>query len=314
MTIRPIQRAEIEVFARFSADDDLNALFKDDMMRRWEEGASRPEWCFVAEEHGQVVGCIGYWGLPAFSIPSVIEFLLLPWEGNYLEIGTALLRQTLARFHAQGVQAMKYLLPIPSRLHAHPSQRVEVLEHVGFDLQRQGDRWERTDMAAPLVVSDRLVFRPLDDVGETAFIDAIQRVTVGTLDRGLRSDRERLGPARAAREEFASAQAMRYEPTWWQLAYTHGGALVGLVMPAENDGGPIIYYIGVVPEYRGQGYVDDLLTQGTTVLQEAGATRIVADTDKVNIPMARAFERAGYRRFLTRVAYAINLARLATHP
>jgi hypothetical protein len=69
MTIRPIQRAEIEVFARFSADDDLNALFKDDMMRRWEEGASRPEWCFVAEEHGQVVGCIGYWGLPAFSIP-----------------------------------------------------------------------------------------------------------------------------------------------------------------------------------------------------------------------------------------------------
>jgi RimJ/RimL family protein N-acetyltransferase len=169
-------------------------------------------------------------------------------------------------------------------------------------------------MAAPLVVSDRLVFRPLYDVGETAFIDAIQRVTVGTLDRGLRGDRERLGPARAAREEFASAQAMRYEPTWWQLAYTHGGALVGLVMPAENDGGPIIYYIGVVPEYRGQGYVDDLLTQGTTVLQEAGATRIVADTDKVNVPMARAFERAGYRRFLTRMAYAINLARLATHP
>ena len=169
-------------------------------------------------------------------------------------------------------------------------------------------------MAAPLVVSNRLVFRPLDDVGETAFIDAIQRVTEGTLDRGLRRDRERLGPARAAREEFASAQAMRYEPTWWQLAYTHGGVLVGVVMPAENDGGPIIYYIGVVPEHRGTGYVDDLLTQGTKILQEAGATRIVSDSDKVNVPMARAFERAGYRRFLTRVAYAIELDRLATHP
>jgi hypothetical protein len=43
-------------------------------------------------------------------------------------------------------------------------------------------------------------------------------------------------------------------------------------------------------------------------------SRIVVDTDKANMPMARAFERAGYRRFLTRVAYAINLARLAAHP
>jgi hypothetical protein len=67
-------------------------------MTRWEEGASRPECCFVAEENGQVVGRIGYWGLPAFGIPSVIGFLLLPWEGNYLEIGTALLRQSVARF------------------------------------------------------------------------------------------------------------------------------------------------------------------------------------------------------------------------
>lgn len=28
-------------------------------------------------------------------------------------------------------------------------------------------------------------------------------------------------------------------------------ALVGLVIPAENDGGAIIAYIGIVPEYRG---------------------------------------------------------------
>ena len=55
-------------------------------------------------------------------------------------------------------------------------------------------------------------------------------------------------------------------------------------------------------------YVDDLLSQGTKVLQDAGATRIVADTDKGNVPMARAFERAGYHRFLTRAACAIELA------
>ena len=150
MTIRPIQRNELEVFARFSPEDELNAMLKDNVMTLWEEGANRPEWCFVAEENGQIVGRIGYWGLPSFSNPSVVELLLLPWDGNYLEIGTALLRQTLALFHAQCVQTMKYLLPIPSRLHAHPAQRVEVLEHVGFSLRREADRWECTDTTAPL--------------------------------------------------------------------------------------------------------------------------------------------------------------------
>jgi RimJ/RimL family protein N-acetyltransferase len=36
-------------------------------------------------------------------------------------------------------------------------------------------------------------------------------------------------------------------------------------------------------------------------LVDAGAERIVADTDTTNVPMARAFERAGYRTFAIRL-------------
>ncbi|MDF5723365.1 MAG: hypothetical protein PUP91_23415 [Rhizonema sp. PD37] len=61
-------------------------------------------------------------------------------------------------------------------------------------------------------------------------------------------------------------KAFKYKPEWWQLAYTQDGSLVGLIMPVENDIGPTIGYIGVISEYRGQGYVNDLLAQGTLTL------------------------------------------------
>jgi hypothetical protein len=57
----------------------------------------------------------------------------------------------------------------------------------------------------------------------------------------------------------------------------------------------------VVPELRGHGYVDDLLTEISHLLAAAGARWIQADTDLANRPMAAAFERSGYRSFAVRM-------------
>ncbi|HZS91223.1 MAG TPA: GNAT family N-acetyltransferase [Chloroflexota bacterium] len=313
LTIRPIAAHELDGFARFSRDDELNAALKGEVSTLWEQGSSRPEWCFVAEEDGQILGRICYWGLPTFGIPSVIEFLLLPWDADYRAVGPALLQHTLAQFHSQGVRTMAYLLPIPSRFHDYPAQRAGLLEAVGFSLTREGDRWESLGEPVP-VPFDRLWFRSVVDVGEPAFIEAIRLVTEGTLDRSLQNQRTVLGPERAARETLRTAQALSYEPSWWHLAYTPGGTLVGLVMAACNDGGPILYLVGVVPVERGQGYGYDLVAHGTCVLRAAGFTRIVADSDTSNIPVVRALEKAGYQRFLTRFVYTIDLtARAALH-
>ncbi|SDE81680.1 Acetyltransferase (GNAT) family protein [Paenibacillus sp. cl6col] len=55
-----------------------------------------------------------------------------------------------------------------------------------------------------------------------------------------------------------------------------------------------IHYIGVIPKFRGKGFINDLLLRSTRVLQELGVWRIFADTDVENIPMRNAFEKAGY--------------------
>jgi RimJ/RimL family protein N-acetyltransferase len=100
---------------------------------------------------------------------------------------------------------------------------------------------------------------------------------------------------------------LEHDPSWWRLAYTSEGDLVGLIMASKNPTSPVIGYIGVVPEHRGRGYVDNLLATGTDTLRAAGAEQVRADTDIHNVPMAAAFRRAGYTEFATRREYGIHL-------
>jgi RimJ/RimL family protein N-acetyltransferase len=55
--------------------------------------------------------------------------------------------------------------------------------------------------------------------------------------------------------------------------------------------------LAVPPARRGNGYVDDVLAEGTRVLAAKGVPRIRASTDLGNTPMANAFRRAGYVNF-----------------
>ena len=83
-------------------------------------------------------------------------------------------------------------------------------------------------------------------------------------------------------------------------------------MPAEPPGFLTLFYVGVVPEMRGRGYVDDLLATGTAILPDAraaGGTEkpLRVDTDVANAPMAAAFSRAGWTRFAEKREYAVDL-------
>jgi RimJ/RimL family protein N-acetyltransferase len=141
----------------------------------------------------------------------------------------------------------------------------------------------------------------------------MRRVSDGTLDRAIREERERLGPRGAAHEFFENARRVKHDPSWWRLAYTPSGELVGMVMPAEPPAFLTLFYVGVVPEMRGRGFVDDLLAAGTATLIEArrrdnDEKPLRADTDVANAPMAAAFERAGWTRFAGRREYVVELS------
>ena len=140
---------------------------------------------------------------------------------------------------------------------------------------------------------------PISD--DDAFLAAFMRVAEGSLDATTAEGTAIVGAHRQARDAMRYYQGMPGPRDWWRLAYTPQGSLAGLAIPSRNVDGPVVGYLGVVPELRGHGYVDDLLAEITRLLAAAGARWIQADTDLANRPMAAAFQRAGYRNFAVRM-------------
>jgi RimJ/RimL family protein N-acetyltransferase len=106
-------------------------------------------------------------------------------------------------------------------------------------------------------------------------------------------------PAREAALSQYEEELARYTSPrdWWRIAMLPGGDPVGFVIPARNDYNSIIAYLAVLPAHRGNGYIDEILAEGTRVLAEQKVPRIRASTDLSNTPMANAFQRAGYVNF-----------------
>ena len=311
MRTRPVRAGELESFAEVGAPEH-HEDHKRHLESMFAAGTMSPEGCFVVEEEGEILGRVAFWTLPATEEPYALELLDLDWDGDHLSVGVPLLRYVLGEARALGSKKIVHVLDAPPMYpwwQEAPEKRVELLENAGFTMRRETNRFEwRREDALP-AVPKRLAFRTLEEVGEEAFVEAMARVSEGTLDRAIRDERERVGPEEAARGWFFEESGKpEHDASWWRLAYDKpGGELVGLVMPAK----PVamtINYIGVVPEHRGKGYVDDLLALGTATLHEAGPESITADTDARNKPMAAAFERAGWARFAGRREYVVDLS------
>lgn len=317
MQVHPVRTGEIDLFVEAAGSPDHRNEVQQYMKRMFDAGSMRPEWCFVAEEGDRPVGRVAFWTLPGMEKPFALVLLDVAWEDEFLDVGTGLLGGVLDRARALGAVEIEHVIdapPMRPQFQHHEQRRITLLDSVGFSFRRETSRFERRDDEPP-AVPGRLSFRTLQEVGEDAFVRAMKQVSEGTLDREIHEERERLGDERAAREFFEDAQRVRHDPSWWQLAYTLDGRLVGLVMPAEPPGFLTIFYIGVVPGMRGQGYVDDLLATGTTTLLEARKQSakdkpLLTDTDVANEPMAAAFGRAGWSRFAGRREYVMKLSEL----
>ena len=298
------------------------ARYITDMVER---GAMRPAWCFVAEVDGRVVGRYGFWTLPTIDHPEAIVLLDVVGAGIARDaVAGELLAHALAGAREAGSSTLGLVLDEPPQWPQWQTEleaRARWLESAGFGMRRatarfelpQGDIPSREGPPGPPATGSadprtRLWFRDYVTVGERAFLDAIERVSAGSLDRYTRDERERLGPEAEARQTLDELGSMEFDPSWWELAFDADGRLVGLVMPALAPTFATIGYIGIVPEQRGHGYVNDLLARGTSTLRRDAEGQVIrADTDVDNAPMADAFERAGYRRFATRREFEIRL-------
>lgn len=154
----------------------------------------------------------------------------------------------------------------------------------------------------PLPPSERrLRFAPISDA---ALRPVIGTVMATSMDDSDRFTVPRIGIEAAVQEVYdLLPRHFERQPDWWRVGCDSEGRQVGFVLPVTfrearywKDGKPqgTIFYMGVLPGFRGCGYGLELVHEATRVFLAAGCWRIFCDTGTDNAPMVGAFRQAGY--------------------
>jgi hypothetical protein len=300
LVFRPITGLEeIQLFCQLPYV--LNFELEDDLVA----GRRRPEWMWVALDGDRLLARVAWWSRSNDGSPSALDILDVDdgdGEIDSEELCFTLLETATALVVPKGSRPPDFgrFVPPDWRDQAETSKPIEVrmsaLERAGAHLLVERLRLEWRDDSQVANTDSRLSFRPPVDSEELIELMAI--ALEGTLD--VHSQRDLLAmPAHdVAVRHFQDELALYKSPhDWWRVATLPGGDCVGFVIPARNSYHPIIAYIAVLPQYRGSGYIDDILAEGTRILISNEVPPFRASKDLGNLPMARAFTRVGWVKF-----------------
>jgi ribosomal protein S18 acetylase RimI-like enzyme len=293
LTLRPITgRDELDLFRRF------RYVLDDELAGDLDSGRRRPEWMWLALRGERLVARAAWWSRPHAEAPMYLDVFDLDEETpDRVEVGVRLLETAMAEV-APGhrPEYSRYVPPgwrDDPRARSAVEDRMTALERTGARLFVERLRLEWRPGSPVPAPTGRLTFGPADDTDQ--LVDLLTEVLDGTLDAHGRADLTRRSPREVAVAQYEEELTRYPSPReWWRVATLPDGEPVGFVIPAHTGYNPAIAYIGVRPKHRGHGYVDEILAEGTRVLAAEDVPRIRADTDLGNVPMARAFARAGY--------------------
>lgn len=179
--------------------------------------------------------------------------------------------------------------------------RQEAARRGGFSRTTERVSFARTATDSKPTRSTRLHFAPASDSSFRALFAA---VASGSLDDHTIDMVAREGVDALADDDLAFYLSLPGEREAWRTAQLPGGTTVGFIVPTRTAYDASISYLGVLPEYRGRGYVHDLLTEMVHVHHDDGQARIVGTTDAANTPMQAAFEQAGFSLTRVRIVHA----------
>ena len=296
LVIRSLTTDDLDLFATVTATAPEAADWHTALVRGLDQGHTQPEWCFVATRQDaegalRVTGRVSHWGFRDSGTPFVI------WHADWASPDAVAVLVAAQRALSPAEPVAEFVLPPGQHPTTDRATQHGVLVAAGFtlDLERLEIGLDATD--APVQpVSDRLTFAAARDLPRPDVVEMIARIDADTVDYRTRLLIERHGLRQHAEDVYDDLMNADAEPDWFEIGF-RGGEPVGLVVPCRSSAGRgrcSINFIGVMPEHRGNRYVDDLLARGTATLLAAGAGHIEANADAANSGSSSAFTRAGY--------------------
>jgi len=301
MRFRRATADDVDALIDFPDVPGIVSLPRDQVREDFDAGRMRPEWSWLLEEEGRLLGRALWWGRG--EVPSALDALdVLPELDGPRSAAVDLLRAGLDSFGT--VSPPPYTVRLPGGWRDDPratraaSWRREAAADVGLtnELERRQYAW--TPENGVPVGSTRLSFRPGTDA---EFVGLFREAARGSLDVETRRTLETMDELSQAEDDFEFYAGAPGERDWWRVAVGDDAAPVGFIVPSATPYHRNVGYLGVLPDHRGRGLVDDLLGEVTRIHADSGAERITATTDMTNLPMAAAFDRASYQVTETRL-------------
>ncbi len=224
----------------------------------------RPEWTWIAQKGDQILARTLWWGLPESDHPLALDCLSAHDSvADRIGLAAKLLAAAHDSFRAGGIPALpEYDLNLPNGWRDDPdvaaaaAWRQEAAARAGLTDELERLCYEWTPDAGVPEATRRLVFsaEPEDEV----FVSVFRRVAEDSVDVTTRRNVAAMGADRRARKDLQVYLDMPGKRDRWRVAFTPDGQLAGLAIPSWNPYGPVVGYLGVVPELRGRDYVDEL--------------------------------------------------------
>lgn len=306
VTFRASSPDVAEALLAFSTSDPVSWIGPD--RYRQESGTRnyRPEWSFLAERDGRPIGRALWWGGSDAAKPSTLDDLIVDVSDDDERVAVA---AGLIRAGAEAFGALpEWVVDVAVDWHDDPRAVAAVAWReqaartagLGRTTERVSVAWEPgTGLPAARTDGD-LTFRTGDDA---EFLDLFARVTVGSLDAHTRATVAELGAHGTAADDLEFYLTLPGRRQDWLVAEDADGLVVGFVLATRTAYDAAISYIAVLPQHRGRGVVDALLAEALRVHAAAGEARVVGTTDTENVPMRRAFERAGFTVTKRRIVF-----------
>ncbi|MFD0357154.1 GNAT family N-acetyltransferase, partial [Streptomyces sp. NPDC127110] len=256
--------ADIDRALAHPADGPVAALTPDRIREEFAGNRMRPEWTWFAEdEDGEVLARALWWGRADSERPVALDCLQVRAS---VADPAALAAALLEAGHAAFGKRPGYNLSLPRGWRDDPALagavawRQEAAHRAGLTREIERLRYEWTPAAGTKEPSGRLVFREGTD---EEFLDGFARLSRGSLDLNTQSELATMSEEEFAREDFEFYRDCPGERSWWRLAHLPDGTLAGMAIPSATPYHRNVGYLGVVPEQRGKGLIDEVLAEIT---------------------------------------------------
>ncbi|MBC9225261.1 GNAT family N-acetyltransferase [Aeromicrobium sp. 636] len=306
LTVRPARHDDQPTLEAWSSREPVEWVDRARLSAELGTRNYRYEWSWIAERGDRPVGRALWWGSENAERPVTLDCLLVAESEPHPDrVGAALIRAGIADFGAGpelefNVDVDVWWTQNPAAVEA-VEWRSRAAHAGGFTRSTERLSFARTDSTPRPPRPRRLGFRPgTDDEFRTLFA----AVAPGSLDAHTLAMVAEQGVDALADDDLQFYLSLPGSRDAWRIATLADGTTVGFTIATRTAYDASISYLGVLPEHRGRGFVDELLAQMVHLHHDDGEQRIVGTTDAANAPMAAAFGRAGFETTRVRIVHA----------